>query len=123
MLDSLTLFDRRMDLMFYLSEVRVSSYERLSERYGIGNTTISRDIHFLVYSMKVPIETKRGPGGYVMIRGDWTALSRRLNSRELKLILDIIPKTAPEDREIWISMIGRFYSSMMERDLRDEFLL
>ena len=122
MLDSLTLFDRRMDMMIYLSEVRVSCYQQLVERYGIGKTTISRDIQFLIYQLDVPIETKPGRNGYVMIRGDWSVFNRRLNASELKLILEVIPQAIPEDRAIWIGMIGRFYSYKMEQDLAEQFL-
>ncbi|SCW45343.1 HTH domain-containing protein [Ruminococcaceae bacterium YRB3002] len=122
MLELLTQGERQEDLKYYLSEVKITSYPELQERYGVSKVTLSKDIRFLKETMGVPIETKPGVGGYIMIRGDWTAYMRHFSLLEVRTIIEVLPVTTDEQKQIFLDMIGKFYSRETERILRDQFL-
>lgn len=66
--DKITAFERRIEMLFFLTKQRKSSIVELAENYSVCRKTAYNDIMFL--SRYAPIYTKGGVNGGVFLMDD-----------------------------------------------------
>lgn len=89
-------FERRMDIMYFLSDVRETHYSELTKRYGVTAPVIKKDLDYLESVCHVPIDRIRGNNGGVRIFGDWKAYQKHLTVEQdtaLKYAIESVPDT------------------------------
>ena len=104
----LTSFERRMDIMFYLSEERETHYFDLRQRYNVSNPVLKKDLDILETIFGVPLYRVRGRNGYIKIFGNWVARYRHLNSIQEKALIEILKLIPEQYREIINSILVDF---------------
>ena len=67
----MTANERRLDMLYYLSDVRHENIENLINRYNVSRSTILRDVAELSY--QAPIYTVQGNGGGIHVQDGWYA--------------------------------------------------
>ena len=67
--DKITAFERRIEMLFFLTKQRKSSIVELAENYSVCRKTAYNDIMFL--SRYAPIYTKGGVNGGVFLMDDY----------------------------------------------------
>ena len=75
MKDKITAFERRIEMLFFLTKQRKSSIVELAKNYSVCRKTAYNDIMFL--SRYAPIYTKGGVNGGVFLMDDYHAYYRR----------------------------------------------
>lgn len=85
-------FRRRLELMYWLSEVRETHYVDIQNEFHIHPTSVSRDLKSLVEDFDVPL--KRVRGNYVRVADGWYASRPHIKPSESDLLyelLDVVP--------------------------------
>ncbi|MGN0482317.1 MAG: ArsR family transcriptional regulator [Lachnospiraceae bacterium] len=103
-------YERRIDMMYYLSKVRETHYSDLCERYGISRPTVKRDLDFLYDELAVPLERKRGNDGFVRIYGTWRASQQYLSRKQEEILKEVLYLVPQKYREVLHSIIEEFGS-------------
>ena len=98
--------ERRIEIIKYLCRCRKTTVAHLAVEFGVGESTIRRDLTFL--TLKHPIETKRGHDGGVYISDKYYLYKQYLTNEQESLIRKYIEQAPEEEKSIWISILSDF---------------
>ena len=65
----LTRVERLLDMLEYLSSVRITRSSQIAERYGITPSTVFKDLRILEKVLNVPFENRKG--AYIKVMDGW----------------------------------------------------
>ena len=107
MKDKLSSFERRIEILFWLTKHRKSSFVELADTFSVTTRTIYNDIVFL--SRYAPIYTKHGMnGGVYLIDGYRRELFLYLSDSEEKLLRKIMNYLDETERHIISNIINKY---------------
>ena len=107
MKDKLSSFERRIEILFWLTKQRKSSFVELADTFSVTTRTIYNDIVFL--SRYAPIYTKHGMnGGVYLIDGYRRELFLYLSDSEEKLLRKIMNYLDETERHIISNIINKY---------------
>ena len=98
--------ERRIEIIKYLCRCRKTTVAHLAVEFGVGESTIRRDLIFL--TLNHPIETKRGHDGGVYISDKYYLYKQYLTNEQESLIRKYIDQAPEEEKSIWISILSDF---------------
>lgn len=103
-----SLFERRLRMMGYLSEVREVHYATLMEEFKIPSSSVVTDLNSLERDFGVPLVRKRGKS--VKVEEGWYASRPHFKTFENLILLEIW-KLVPEKYQIEIEKLIRSYGN------------
>lgn len=102
----MTANERRLDMLYYLSDVRHENIENLINRYHVSRSTILRDVAEL--SCQAPIYTVQGNGGGIHVQDGWYASQRHMNREQTEFLESLLSGLQPEHEKIMLEIIRSF---------------
>ena len=99
--------ERRQLMLEFIIENKKTNLDMLSEKFGVSESTIRRDI--LILSCSYPIETVRGGGGGIFIAKGY-CLGMKYMTEEQVTLLKKLSGTLSEEDEIIMRTIIRTFS-------------
>lgn len=99
--------ERRQLMLEFIIENKKTNLDMLSEKFGVSESTIRRDI--LILSCSYPIETVRGGGGGIFIAKGY-CLGMKYMTEEQVTLLKKLSGTLSEGDEIIMQTIIRTFS-------------
>ncbi len=106
-----SLFQRRQNLMRWLSLVREASYKDIHAQFGITDKSIKRDLDSLEIDFGVPLIRKSGNHGSVKVRNGWYASKPHFLSWEVNVLIEImliIPKEYNAYKDFIVKLIIKY---------------
>ena len=108
-------YERRIQILYFLSEQRKTTISELMERFDVSRSTIKRDIEIL--SCSKPIYTSKGRDGGVYVDSNWTMdtvyVVRYLSEEQEELLRELLEVEelsflSPSKRRILASILEMF---------------
>lgn len=100
-------YDRRQEILLYLSDIRETTLAELSCKYQVSISTVRRDLDRL--SAKYPIYTKSGVGGGVFVLDNFHyRQAQDLTPEQDELLHRLYDGLHGKDKEIMGSIIDAF---------------
>ena len=90
-------FERRQQMLEYLSDHRFTTYSELASEFGIRRRTAVRDIEELTCS--APIFTVQGNGGGIRVADGWYLSKTYLCDEDEEMLRRLLPGLQPEDQK------------------------
>ncbi len=107
MKDKLTAFERRIEILFFLTNKRKSSIAELANRFSVCRKTAYNDIMFL--SRYAPIYTKGGVNGGVFLVEDYrSSILLYLSAEEEAVLYRVMAMLSTSDRNIVANIINKY---------------
>ena len=104
MMEKISLYERRRQLITVLYERQNDTIGNLAFEFSISSHTIRNDIRVL--ELEYPIYTKMGAGGGVFILDSSRLLQRWLTVRQRELLVDVCSVLDDEQALLMKSIIG-----------------
>lgn len=105
--DKITAFERRIEMLFFLTKQRKSSIVELAENYSVCRKTVYNDIMFL--SRYAPIYTKSGINGGVFLIDDYrNSMFFYLSCDEEALLYRIMATLPLSEKNIVANIINKY---------------
>ena len=89
--------ERRNEILVILSSRRFVTYPELCEQFGVGQTTIRKDIDKLTSS--APIYTVQGKGGGIRVADGWYLSKTYLCDEDEEMLRRLLPGLQLEDQK------------------------
>ena len=99
--------ERRQLVLEFIIEHKKTNLDILSEKFGVSESTIRRDI--LILSCSYPIETARGGGGGIFIAEGYRLGMKYMTDEQIALLKKLSGMLSRED-EITMQTIIRTFS-------------
>ncbi len=106
MQDKLTVSERRINMLKYLSLNRKATRLELSMEFNVSVCTIAGDIIFL--SKLAPIYTKQGNKGGVYILPEYRSYSNYLTKEEEEFLQSLMERVGDDEKKILAEIITKF---------------
>ena len=107
MKDKITAFERRIEILFFLTKQRKSSIVELAKNYSVCQKTVYNDIMFL--SRYAPIYTKGGVNGGVFLMDDYrNSMFLYLSCDEEALLYRIMATLPLSEKNIVANIINKY---------------
>ena len=106
--------ERRMDIMYYISDRRRTTYQEIADQFNIGYKTAQRDVEILMCSY--PIDAVKGKGGGIRAMDGWYASRRYLTDKQETLLRELITGLQPDQQEIMQSILTAFAKPQIKED-------
>ena len=108
MAKKLSRIERRIDLMFYLSEVRVTHYSELMKRYNVSKPTLISDVRYLFYELCLPITITKGKYGGIKLENNWSVYNRHLKRYQQEAIYEAMDSVSDDCKDALHSIVHDF---------------
>ena len=102
------LFQRRLKMMYWLSEVRQTTYEEIGEMFHLNPGSIKIDLDYLENDCDVPLIRIRGKG--TRVADNWYASKPHLLPEDERFLL-LIRSYLPEEKKKKLDEIIRKYGN------------
>ncbi len=112
--DGAKVFERRMEMLFLLHNVKETTVPSLANYFSVSANTIHRDISFL--SRYAPIYTRNGMyGGIFLLKGYKSDLNLHLSEDEKELLEQLAEKVNKKDARLLRNILHKY--SMPQSDV------
>lgn len=98
--------ERRQLVLEFIIENKKTNLDMLSEKFGVSESTIRRDI--LILSCSYPIETVRGGGGGIFIAEGYRLGMKYMTEEQITLLKKLSGTLSKEDESIIQTIIRTF---------------
>lgn len=107
MKNAVSTFERRIEILFMITNRKFVSISELMEQFSIHRNTALKDISFL--SRYAPIYTKSGPyGGVYLLDGYSNKLFSYLSFGEEQLLLELINRVEPKKQIVLKGILNKY---------------
>lgn len=111
MKDKFCAFERRTQMLFYITQAKFVTRLELAEKFNVSLATINRDIFIL--SGIAPIYTKQGNGGGIYILPEYRSYKNYLTDAEENFLYSLMPLVSNEEKRILCAIITKFTKNPM----------
>lgn|GEM_PF-4735493 len=98
--------ERRIELINYISDVRITTLIHLAERFEVSTKTIRRDLDAM--AAVSDIEISQGHDGGVKAAPGWYSSYRYLTEKQAELLHRILLSLSDEDQDTMSSILRSF---------------
>ena len=106
--------ERRMDIMYYISDRRRTTYQEIADQFNIGYKTAQRDVEILMCSY--PIDAVKGKGGGIRAMDGWYASRRYMTDKQEYLLRQLLTGLQPDDQKTMEGILAAFARPQIKED-------
>ena len=110
----MSVFDRRMEILFMLRRYKSITRTRLASEFSVSDDTIGRDL--IALSRYAPICSKLGRYGCIYILEEYGSIKQYLSEDETMVLESLIPVVSDSNRRVLKRIIHKFSIPLKEKN-------
>jgi predicted DNA-binding transcriptional regulator YafY len=106
--------ERRLDIMYYISDRRRTTYQEIADEFHTSYNTARNDVEILMCSY--PIEAVKGKGGGIRAMDGWYASKRYMTDKQEYLLRQLLAGLQPDDQKTMEGILAAFAKPKTQED-------